>query len=66
MKTNSIQQTAVVRKTVNMQPVSAPRLSDDAFYLMALVSQLKKMLGPFSFQHFLETGEFVTPTKKAS
>ena len=66
MKNNSIQQTAVVRKTVNMQPVNDPRLSDDAFYLMALVSQLKKMLGPFSFQQFLETGEFVVPTKKAS
>ena len=66
MKKNPIQQTAVVRKTGNMQPVSAPRLSDDAFYLMALVSQLKKMLGPFSFQHFLATGEFVALTKQAS
>ena len=65
MKINSIQQTAVVRKT-NMQPVNASRLSDDAFYLMALVSQLKKMLGPFSFQHFLATGEFVILTKKVS
>jgi len=66
MKNNSLQQTAVVRKTVSMQPANAPRLSDDAFYLMALVSQLKKMLGPFSVQHFLTTGEFVVPTKKAS
>ncbi|HMK27908.1 MAG TPA: hypothetical protein VK483_17875 [Chitinophagaceae bacterium] len=66
MKNNSIQQTSVVRKTVNMLPVNAPRLSDDAFYLMTLVSQLKKMLGPFSLPHFLETGEFVTPAKKAS
>jgi hypothetical protein len=65
MKINSIQQTPVVRKTVNMQ-VNAPALSDDAFYLMALVSQIKKMMGPFSFQHFLATGEFVVPAKKAS
>ena len=66
MKKNPIQQTAVVTKTVNMQSLNAPRLSDDAFYLMALVSQLKKMLGPFSLQHFLSTGEFAVPTKKAS
>ena len=66
MKNNSIQQTAVIRKTVNMQSVNAPRLSDDAFYLMALISQLKKMMGPFSLQHFLATGEFVMPAKKAS
>ena len=66
MKNNSIQQTAVVRKTMNMQPKNAPRLSDDAFYLLALVSQLKKMLGPFSFQQFLASGEFVVPAKKAS
>jgi|KBSSwiStaDraftv2_1062776.scaffolds.fasta_scaffold828499_2 hypothetical protein len=65
MKDNSIQQTAVVRKTVNMQQANVPRMSDDAFYLMALVSQLKKILGPFSMQHFLTTGEFAVPAKKA-
>lgn len=66
MKNNLIQQTAVVPKTVNMQQMNAPRLSEDAFYLMTLVSQLKKMLEPFSLQHFLATGDFLVLTKKAS
>ena len=66
MKNNPFQQTTSVTKTVNMEQLNAPRLSDDAFYLMALVSQLKKMLGPFSLQHFLATGEFAVLTKKAS
>jgi hypothetical protein len=66
MNHNSIQQTDAGTKMVNMQPMNAPRLSDDAFYLMTLVSQLKKMLGSFSVQHFLDTGEYVVCTKKAS
>ena len=66
MNNNSIQQTHVVTKTANMQQTTVPRLSDDAFYLMALASQLKKMLGADSLQHFLATGEFVLLTKKAS
>ncbi len=66
MKNNSIQQTAVVRRTVNIQQVTVPRLSEDAFYLIALVCQLKTMLGAASLKHFLTTGESVLFTKKAS
>ena len=66
MQNNSIQQTAVVTMNVNMQQVSAPPLSDDAFYLLALACQLKKLLGPVSLQHFLATGETVAFSKKAS
>ena len=66
MKNNSIQQTDVATKTVNMQQVTVPGLSDDAFYLMALASQLKKLLEPTSLQHFLVTGESVVFTRQAS
>ena len=66
MQNNSIQQTAVVIKTVNMQESTAPRLSDDAFYLLALVCQLKEILGPASLQHFLVSGETLVFNKKAS
>ena len=66
MKNNSIQQTGVVAKAVNMQQVTAPRLSDDAFYLLTLACQLKKLLGPASLEHFLTTGESVVYSKKAS
>ncbi len=66
MKNNSVQQTGVATKTVNMQQAAAPRLSDDAFYLMALACQLKKLLGPASLQYFLATGKLAVFTKKAS
>ena len=66
MKNNSIKQTGVVTKIVNMQPVTAPTLSEDAFYLMVLISQLKKLLGPASLQHFLATGESMVFTRQAS
>jgi hypothetical protein len=64
MKNNSIQQTAVVTKTAKIPQAAIPGLSDNAFYLMALANQLKKMLGPVSLQHFLATGESVVFTKK--
>lgn len=38
---------------------SKTRLSDDAFYLIAIGCQLKKLLGPASLQHFIATGETV-------
>ena len=66
MKNNSVQQTGAGKKTVNMQQVTAPRLSDDAFYIMVLCSQLKKLLGPASLQYFLETGKSVVFTRQAS
>ena len=66
MQNLSIQQADVFTKTVNMQQVNAPRLSDDAFYLLALACQLKQLLGPASLPHFLATGETVIYTKKAS
>ncbi len=66
MKNNSVQQTDASAKTVNMQKVTAPRLSDDAFYLLALASQLKKLLRPVSLEDFLATGEPVILCKKAS
>lgn len=62
MKNNSIQHTAAVTKTAKMLQVTVPRLSDDAFYLMTLASQLKKLLGASSLQHFLATGESVVVT----
>lgn len=66
MKNNPVKQTVAFTKTVNMQPVTVPWLSDDAFYLLALASQLKKLLGPVSLEHFLATGESVVFCKKAS
>ncbi len=66
MKNNSVQQTEVLTKTVNMHPETASWLSEDAFYLLALASQLKKLLGPVSLEHFLTTGEAVVFCKKAS
>ena len=66
MKNNSIQQTAVVTRTAKTPQAAILRLSDDAFYLLALVSRLKKLLGPASLQHFLTTGESVLFTNKAS
>lgn len=66
MKNNSIQQTNVVTKTADMQQVTVPSLSDDAFYLMVLASQLKKLLEPASLQHFLVTGESVVFARQAS
>ncbi len=41
-------------------------LSNKAIYLMVLAGQLKKMLGPASLQHFIETGETVVLSKQAS
>jgi hypothetical protein len=66
MQNNSVQQTDVLTKTVNMHQVVTPQLSDNAFYLLALSCQLKKLLGPASLQHFLTTGETVVFSKKAS
>lgn len=66
MRSHSLQQTAVVRKTVNMQQPAIPRLSEDAFYLLALASLLKKMLGPASLLHFLGLGQFLRWSERAS
>lgn len=66
MTNHSSQKTGVLTKIVNMQQVTAPRLSDDAFYLLALASRLKELLGPASLSHFLTTGETVAFTKQAS
>jgi hypothetical protein len=65
MTNYSIQQTAAVIKTAPMEQVAIPRLSDNAFYLIVLMSQLKKLLGPVSLQQFLATGESVVHIKKA-
>ena len=65
MTKTSIQRAAVVPKTVIMKQVAASRLSDNAFYLMALGSQLKKLLGPASLPHFLATGETIVFNNKA-
>ena len=66
MKNNSVKQNDGFTKTVNMHQATAPRLSDDAFYLLALVCRLKKLLGPASLQYFLATGKSVVFSKKAS
>ncbi len=66
MKNNSIQQTGVITKAAKMQKLTVPRLSDEAFYLLALGYQLKKLLGPASVQHFLATGESELFAKKIS
>lgn len=66
MKNNSVKQTDALTKTVNMQQVIGTQLSDNAFYLLALACQLKKLLGPASLQHFLTTGESMVFSKKAS
>jgi hypothetical protein len=56
MKSHSVQQTDIVKKNLNRQQAAAPGLSNDAFYLMLLASQLKRLLGPASLQYFLATG----------
>ena len=65
MKNQGIIATTPANKTANIQRNSSSQLSDDAFYLMALTSLLKKTLGPASLQHFLATGETVVFTNKA-
>ena len=66
MKNISINQTGTKLKIVRTEQELNPRLSDDAFYIIALASQLKKLLGPASLQHFLATGETVVFTNKAT
>ena len=66
MKNHLTAQANGVTKTAKMQKVIVPRLSNEAFYLMVLACQLKKLLGPASLQHFIATGDSVVFTKKAS
>lgn len=60
MKNNLIELTNVPEKTMKTAQEPAPRLSDDAFYLIALASLLKKMIRPASVQQFLIPGKFIT------
>ena len=65
MSNTTIQQTAIVTKTVNIRQAAVSRLSDNAFYLMELGCQLKRLLGPASLPHFLATGETIVFNNKA-
>jgi len=59
MKNNQTELTYVPGKTLKTVQDPLPRLSDDAFYLIALASLLKKMMQPDSLQEFLMQGNFV-------
>jgi len=52
MKNYLFNQTVTSVKSTKTEAANCQRLSDDAFYLIALISQLKKMLGPAA-QHYL-------------
>jgi hypothetical protein len=66
MKNISVRQTNGLTKTLKLQKTAITPLSENALYLMALASQLKKLLGPASLQHFLATGKSVVFIKKTS
>jgi hypothetical protein len=65
MKNNSANTMQAKVKFMNVKRAIATPLSDDAFYVLALASRLKKLLGPASLQHFLATGETVVFNNKA-
>ena len=54
MKNYLFNQTALSVKST--KTTNCQHLSDDAFYLIALISQLKKMLGPVAQQYFPVSG----------
>lgn len=66
MKNNLINPSETNLKVVRTEQSSNRPLSDNAFYLMALAGELKKLLGPASLSHFLDTGETVVFSRKAS
>jgi hypothetical protein len=59
MKNKQIGPTNDREKTLKTVHEPAPRLSDDAFYLIAMASLLKKMIKPYSMRQFLTPGNNV-------
>lgn len=66
MKNTSTKSTRATMKFTKTNNPTVPGLSDNAFYLMALAGELKKLLGPASLSYFLDTGETVVFSRKAS
>ena len=53
MKANYAKPTDTKLKKINPLEVSAPRLSDDALYLLVLACLLKKLIAPVTLRQFL-------------
>ncbi|MGB3008291.1 MAG: hypothetical protein WBC06_17380 [Chitinophagaceae bacterium] len=59
MKANYAKPTDTLVKKINPLEVPAPKLSDDAFYILVLASLLKKLIAPVTLRQFLAPGNAV-------